>query len=94
MSKYDTKTIDCESHGETPWRGEVVCCDCDRMYRLPYDGQDPSLELFEPKNPPYCDCGALLSPGPDVPESERDNFTGRSVCPRCFEDHQHYKRRH
>jgi hypothetical protein len=85
------KELECETHGAgAPWRGEVVCSECDRMYLLPYEAADvPQDQLVEPENPPYCDCGKLLTPAPAIPEPERGQFTARPVCSLCYLEHAH-----
>lgn len=82
------RTVDCPSHGLCRWNGEVFCETCGRLYRLPTNELDAAglTDVELPKKPPYCDCGALLTPTPDDPK--RDDFSGRPVCPECFERHK------
>lgn len=83
----DAMTLECDTHGTSPWRGEIICEACDRLYRLPrHDGEDGNPDLLEPKDPPFCDCGKPLTPGPD--DAHAQDCTGRPVCPGCFEDHK------
>jgi hypothetical protein len=77
--------MDCATHGKTAWRGEVICDECKRVYRLPYGEGRSDRELLEPATGTnHCDCGARLTEGPE----QSTEFTAQPICPGCFDTHK------
>jgi hypothetical protein len=66
------RNITCHTHGRRPWRGDITCTVCFRVYRGDSDGQ--------PAAPERCKCGHRLMPHKEDLAVE---FTARIVCHPC-----------
>ena len=81
----NAKIVRCATHGDEPWRGDVVCDACRRVFQT----RDSNAPLFAPYD---CVCGAPLMPvRPEgdplrVAGARRKRFTARSICAHCFEE--------
>lgn len=64
----------CDSHGERPWHGTVVCDDCNRLYQT----LDPERPDFAPG---VCHCGKPL-----LPSADEAHFTARICCADCYKN--------
>ncbi len=71
--------IRCDSHGDVPWQGHVVCDNCERVYQT----SDQGAPNYAPLD---CVCGEQLmpTPGEDEGTGSAGDFTARSVCPGCY----------
>lgn len=72
-------TIQCESHGEIEWQGDVVCTACKQIYLCEaiVEDEDGKRRRRYPNAPPkgMCSCGKRLFGGTD--------FTARPTCREC-----------
>lgn len=79
-----TRVIDCGDHGDKiPWEGHLVCDNCRTVYSA--DGAQETML----HNGGRCACGSKLLPDAD---DKIDDFSGRPICPKCFNDRTFAKR--
>ena len=67
--KGKVRVVDCSSHGDTIWEGDIVCADCGRAFVLAED---------EEPVPDICPCGVRL-----LPKHNGEKFSARAVCRFC-----------
>lgn len=81
--KDEKRTLECGKHGRMPWRGEIMCETCRRVFLPPWENLklDASIISVPEADYPMCDCGAQLFPG----EGDQD-FSGVPICTACYED--------
>lgn len=75
MSTFDDSPakVTCNTHGTTPWQGDLICAQCKRIY---FDCRTNPM-------PEHCECcGHGFSP------STGKDFTARVVCRACAEAHR------
>lgn len=70
----EQRFVICATHGRKPWRGEIVCAACERVYTT----HDDTLPTDAPE---MCSCGSALLPSSDKGKGE---FSGRMVCSECY----------
>jgi len=78
-------SIECEEHGRSPWRGEVICAvehgGCGRVWCLTDDDKNPAEILASTR----CICGEDLSGDAGA--------ASRAICPDCFLVRWHHQQR-
>lgn len=67
------RTIDCGTHGRTPWTGTVCCAKCQK----PYQTADTKAPHYAPM---ICSCGVTLMPA----SKQSKKFSARAICSACF----------
>jgi hypothetical protein len=80
-TKAMLRMLKCGKHGPRPWRGTVVCNECERVYTT----HDSALPSHAPE---VCACEAVLMPmkGP-LPLAE--TFSARVCCAECYRERAH-----
>lgn len=64
----------CGTHGRRPWKGHIVCANCNRVFQT----QNPDEPRYAQD---VCPCEAQLSPA----DAEDRDFTARPICDLCYE---------
>jgi hypothetical protein len=77
MTTPRPKQIRCRDHGNVPWRFDVICCKCKRIY-LGTDS-DPAPET--------CFCGVQLLPPEGQPLRMGGKYSARPICRQCGVEH-------
>jgi hypothetical protein len=66
------KTLRCDTHGRSPWSGQVICAECDAVWHL---------NVENPPTAPRCTCGANLVGARRNGPSDLRNVLHRSPRP-------------
>ena len=72
----ESRANECDTHGKKPWRGELVCARCQRVYTT----HDPSLPTHGKE---ICACGARFI-GPKGVKFSGRIHSARPCCSECF----------